>query len=149
MNDKILRKQPADNLRPRVRFPWAFVLRWLVLVYAAVSFISFSWFSIFITETVPVSNRVFIVLLQLLFLAGALVLVKVPKLAWYAAGFFSAHLIVSFIYTLRGAPHLIFEVGYLAKWAVSVVAIALSAHVAVSSSQSRSAEARQGAHRRK
>jgi hypothetical protein len=78
----------------RTPFPWLFVLRFLVLGYAVLSIVSFTVFSVLALSDVPAANRVFVIVLQFVFLGGALLLVSGQRYALFAFFCFVVHFFV-------------------------------------------------------
>jgi hypothetical protein len=112
------------------RFPWTYVLRWLVLGYGIVSFVSFSLFMMQAGDALPITNRIFFVALQFVYLAGGILLVRRPRQSMYAAALFSGHLLIAFGYTYEQHPGILFTPEYVVKWLISIGSVALSLYVA-------------------
>ncbi|KKO06567.1 hypothetical protein LCGC14_0063750 [marine sediment metagenome] len=121
--------EPEIKHKSGTRFPWVYVLRWLVLGYGVVSFVSFSLFMIQAGDALPITTRMFFPGLQFLFLVGGVLLVLRPRQALYAAVLFSGHLIVAFGHTYDRYPTILFTSEYVVKWLISIGSVALSLYV--------------------
>ena len=98
------------------RFPWSLVIRWLILIYGVLSFLSYSVSSYLISENVPLLARLANPLIQLFFVIAAWLLLKRRKLALPV---FAGHFIASFSLVANGAPQLLSTPDFAAKWALS------------------------------
>ena len=106
------------------RFPWSLVIRWLILIYAVLSVLSYSAFSFLVAENVPLLARLANPLIQLFFVIAAWLLLKRRKMAF---SIFAVHFIASFSFVANGAPQLLTSPDFAAKWALSVGCLVFTA----------------------
>ena len=121
--------EPTLKKKSGTRFPWIYALRWLVLGYGIVSFVSFSFFMMQAGDALPITNRIFFAGLQLLYLFGGILLVLRPRQTLYAAALFTGHLLVAFGYTYERYPGMLLTSEYVVKWLISIGSVALSLYV--------------------
>jgi hypothetical protein len=115
-------KISSDTGAPR--FPWSFVIRWLILIYGVLSVLSYSVSSYLIPENVPLLARLANPLIQLFFVIAAWFLLKRRKLAFPV---FAVHFIASFGLVANGAPQLLTSPDFAAKWALSIGCLVFTA----------------------
>jgi len=121
-------KPPISNLTDskKTRFPWTFVFRWLILIISVLSLFLSLWMIIEFWEILQAKRAFFVFGMQVMLVVSGWLLLKRRKIA---LPLFTIHLLISYVETVKNAPHLIGSAPVIAGWIFSLLAIFLCVYL--------------------